>query len=111
MPSSHGPKSMTTNKPVGAFTHNLALRGKSVNELRALATQHLELTDAQAADTQDLIAQLSAAATQSSELAAALRRDSISIKPSFYVMSVVRDRSDVPTLPTIRRRLVSELID
>ena len=98
-----------TQSPVMAFADpqlvNFSLRGKRIEDLRALAAQYLAASDTEIAEMSkaDLIGQLSEAAADSKGLAKELRKDSISLKPSFYLMRF----SDEPkvTLPTAKHRL------
>jgi hypothetical protein len=65
-----------------------SLRGRRIDELRELARRHLKNPNS-SIDTRDkteLIAELSEAASGSKELSRELRKDSISLKPSFYLM-------------------------
>src|SRR5664279_2200932 len=67
---------------------NFSLRGKEINDLRILATQYLPGSDNEVAAMSkgDLVSRLSEAAVDSRELSRELRKGSISIKPSFYLM-------------------------
>lgn len=65
-----------------------SLRGRHIGELRDLARQHLKLKDKEiyTADRIHLIAELSRAAAENEGLSRELRRGSVSLKPSFYLM-------------------------
>ncbi len=67
---------------------NFSLRGRRIDDLRALAAQYLPGSDTEIAGMTkaDLISQLSEAAGNSRELSKDLRKGSISLKPSFYLM-------------------------
>src|ERR1017187_4186270 len=67
---------------------NFSLRGRRIDDLRALAAQHLPGSDTEIAGMTktDLVSQLSEAAANSKELSKELRKGSISLKPSFYLM-------------------------
>jgi hypothetical protein len=65
-----------------------SLRGSDVNELRDLARRYLKLDDTtiKTADRVHLISELSDAAASNDALSRDLRKRSISLKPSFYLM-------------------------
>ena len=67
------------------MTHRLALRGKSVAELRELAGRHLAV-DPSTMSALQLTEDLSTAATTNSSLSDELGNSPIAIKPSFYLM-------------------------
>ena len=79
-------------------THVLALRGKSVTELRDLAATFLP-ESAESLSAVELRQRLSAAASKLPTLSRQLSSAPISIKPSFYLMSVAV-KSDVFNLPS-----------
>jgi len=92
--------------------HNLALREKSVSELRALAALHTTLKpeEIEAADKVDLVAALSEEATTNGTLARGLKKDGIAIKPSFYLLSINEAKTDLPTERTASNRLNAEFM-
>ncbi len=65
-----------------------SLRGHEIGELRELARRHLKMkeTEINTADRIQLIAELSKAAADDEDLSGELRKRSISLKPSFYLM-------------------------
>jgi hypothetical protein len=67
---------------------NFSLRGSRINDLRALAARYLPGSDTEITEMSktDLVSQLSEAAANSKELAKELRKGSISLKPSFYLV-------------------------
>src|SRR5271154_6449140 len=70
-----------------------SLRGRRIGELRDLAQRHLKMKEAEvnAADRTQLIADLSKAAASDKDLSRDLRKNSISLKPSFYLMRFSED--------------------
>src|ERR1700687_1420939 len=72
---------------------SFSLRGRQVTELRDLAQKHLKMEEAKvnAADKTKLIAELSSAAANNKDLSQELRKGSISLKPSFYLMRFNED--------------------
>jgi hypothetical protein len=72
---------------------SFSLRGRQVAELRELAQKHLKMeeVEANAADKTKLIAELSSAAANNKDLSQELRKGSISLKPSFYLMRFNED--------------------
>jgi hypothetical protein len=64
----------------------LALRGKSKEQLAALAVRYLPVEEVQGADRFRLIEALSRTASTNEQLAAELAESEIAIKPSFYLM-------------------------
>jgi hypothetical protein len=84
---------------------NFSLRGKRIDDLRILASQYLPDSGADIAGMSktELVGQLSEAAAKSKELSKELRKSSISLKPSFYLMRF----SDEPKarLQTAKTRL------
>ena len=66
----------------------LSLRGREIGELRELARRHLKMKEGEinGADRTQLIAELSSAAADDGSLSSELRKGSISLKPSFYLM-------------------------
>jgi hypothetical protein len=67
---------------------NFSLRGLQIEELRELAQRHLDKDDSlvMAMGKSELIIDLSEAVSENRQLSLALRKRSISIKPSFYLM-------------------------
>lgn len=65
-----------------------SLRGRQIGELRDLARHHLKMKEEEisSADKIQLIAELSKAAVNDEHLSRDLRKGSISLKPSFYLM-------------------------
>ena len=70
-----------------------SLRGRQIEELRDLGRRYLamEETEINAADRTQLIAELSKAAVDDEKLSRDLRKSSISLKPSFYLMRFSED--------------------
>jgi hypothetical protein len=70
-----------------------SLRGRQIADLRDLARRHLKMeeTEVNAADKTQLIAELSKAAADDEGLSRDLRKSSISLKPSFYLMRFSED--------------------
>lgn len=81
---------------------HFSLRGRGVEELRALGAQFLGRTDSEIDEMSktDLISELSEAAAGNKQLSRELRKSSISIKPSFYLMRF----SDDPKIPLTSAR-------
>jgi hypothetical protein len=67
---------------------HFSLRGRSIDELRSLANQFLEKTDSEIGQMTkpELISELSDEAAGNKRLSGELRKDGISIKPSFYLL-------------------------
>lgn len=67
---------------------HFSLRGRGIEALRALGSQFLRRADSEIAQMSktDLISELSEAAGGNKQLSKELRKSSISIKPSFYLM-------------------------
>ena len=89
---------------------NFSLRGLTVDELRELARDFLE-HDAEVVarlEKAQLVSELSAAASDSTGLSRALRKKSISVKPSFYLLRI--SRGDQPTLQSARTKIRRYLI-
>lgn len=90
--------------------HSLALREKSITDLRTLAGKFTGLTadQIQAADKVDLIAELSDAAATDGKLARELKKSEIAIKPSFYLLAVSEAGPGIPVAKTAKGRLDAE---
>jgi len=88
---------------------HFSLLGRRVDELRSLAEQFLGKTDSESAQMTklQLIGELSEEASGNRQLSKTLRKDGISIKPSFYLMRF----SDDPKIPvgTARQQLTRYL--
>jgi hypothetical protein len=84
---------------------HFSLRGLKIEQLRDLASQYLSLDTETVAQLQktELISQLSTAAPDNRGLSSALRKQSISFKPSFYLMRF-SDGKPV-SLETAKRRM------
>jgi len=67
---------------------NFSLRGRPIDDLRSLAAQYARISAAEIAQMSktDLVSQLSEVAASSKELSKELRKGSISLKPSFYLV-------------------------
>src|SRR2546425_12641851 len=81
---------------------HFSLRGRGINELRALGARFLGRIDSEIDQMSktDLISELSEAAAGNKQLSKELRKSSISIKPSFYLMRF----SDYPKIPLTSAR-------
>ena len=73
-------------------TATLALSGKSKNDLRSLALKYLsiEYDEIRSFDRNQLISELSNAASKNSDLQDEIAEDAISVKPSFFLMHTVK---------------------
>jgi hypothetical protein len=87
--------------------HHLALRDKSVGELRTLAEDHrvMPADQIQSADKFALLTALSDAAATNGPLARELRKTEIAFKPSFYLVAVSGAKQGIPTPRTAKSRL------
>lgn len=96
----------------GTTTANLGLRGKSIDDLRALATQFLDIpaTELLAKDKLSLIADLTQAASENKELAREIKKIEVAVKPSFYLMVFVPNVAEILEASGAKRK-IQRLLD
>jgi len=93
-------------------TYNLVMRGFDVTELRKLAHKYLDdlsWEEIESLDKLSLISNLSNLASQNKKLSQEMRKSSISMKPSFFLM--VLNPQGIITIPTRKaKELINKLI-
>jgi hypothetical protein len=89
----------------------LALKGKTIEQLRQLAERFLKLPPdlINRVDRQRLLEELSAAVATSPNLARELGKSIVTIKPSFYLMAVTPRANVAPSEQAIRTALRAQL--